>query len=242
MNNRNAYIGKNVETLFKNSIIDRTDVVKTIQNVFAIDSRLVTAINSGIHNEKVDVKLEFACGRNIDASIKAYKKSVAYNQLTRTTLAIFCKKFNLDCIEYLQNLFIEKAKNSKTVKLFSIEEQERITSIFKPIIKEMIDWSMSYKKSREILVLYEREDSMMRIYSMTDILKHLDYTITFTSNGNLLVGKSIVIQRKGGNGHHIHGILNKTDPKHPGNNIQFKLRINTFVEEMKNYEIGKYYI
>ncbi|WP_425362063.1 hypothetical protein [Candidatus Tisiphia endosymbiont of Mystacides longicornis] len=45
MNNRNAYIDKNVETIFKNSIIDRTDVVKTIQNVFAIYSRLVTAIN-----------------------------------------------------------------------------------------------------------------------------------------------------------------------------------------------------
>ncbi len=46
MNNRNAYIGKNVETLFKNSIIDHTDVVEKIQNIFAINSRLVTAINS----------------------------------------------------------------------------------------------------------------------------------------------------------------------------------------------------
>lgn len=52
MNNRNSYIGKNIKTLFKNSIIDHTDIVKKIQNIFAIDSRLVTTINSGIHNEK----------------------------------------------------------------------------------------------------------------------------------------------------------------------------------------------
>lgn len=45
MNNKNAYIGKNIETIFKNSIIDYADVVKKIQNIFAIDSRLVTTIN-----------------------------------------------------------------------------------------------------------------------------------------------------------------------------------------------------
>ncbi len=57
-----------------------------------------------------------------------------------------------------------------------------------------------------------------------------------------LLETSIVVQRKGGNGHHIHGILDKIDPKHPGNNIQFKLRVNDFIEEMKDYELGKYYL
>lgn len=31
MQNRNAYIGKNVETLFKNSIKDQTDLIKQIK-------------------------------------------------------------------------------------------------------------------------------------------------------------------------------------------------------------------
>ena len=35
MQNRNAYIGKNVETLFKNSIKDQTDLIKQIKNTKA---------------------------------------------------------------------------------------------------------------------------------------------------------------------------------------------------------------
>ena len=111
MTNRNAYIGKNVETLFKNSIGDHKDIVEKIRNAFNIEGGFVTAISSGIHNEKVDIKMEFSCGRNVDANVKAYKKTIAYNQLTRTTLANFCNKFNLDCLDLLQDLFIKKAKH-----------------------------------------------------------------------------------------------------------------------------------
>lgn len=106
----------------------------------------------------------------------------------------------------------------------------------------MVELSMSYKKAREILVLYERIDSIMQIYSMKDVLKHLNYNITFTNKGNILIGNSIIIQRKGGNGIHIHGIKDKGDPTHPGNNIQFKLRVNDFVKEMENIKLGQYAI
>lgn len=59
MTNRNAYVGKNVETLFKNSIGDHKDIVEKIRNAFNIEGRFVTAISSGIHNEKVDIKMEY---------------------------------------------------------------------------------------------------------------------------------------------------------------------------------------
>ncbi len=45
--------------------------------------------------------------------------------------------------------------------------------------------------------------------------------------GNILIGKSVVIQRKGGNGVHSKDIP-KDSLKHPGNNIQIKLRMKTF--------------
>ena len=64
----------------------------------------------------------------------------------------------------------------------------------------------------------------MRIYAMKDILKSLNYDIIFTNKCNIIIGNYIVIQRKGGN-----GSLSKTIPKdsikHPGNNIQLKLKI-----------------
>ena len=51
-----------------------------------------------------------------------------------------------------------------------------------------------------------------------------------------LFKNSIVIQRKGGNGVHVHGIKDKGDPTHPGNNIQIKLKVNHFIEEMEKYK------
>ena len=50
---------------------------------------------------------------------------------------------------------------------------------------------MSYKKAREILVLYEQTESIMYIYSMKDVLKHLNYNVVFTAKGNIAIGKSI---------------------------------------------------
>ena len=73
-----------------------------------------------------------------------------------------------------------------------------------------------------------------------DVLKHLDYSIVFTKAGNIAIGNSIIIQRKGGNGVHVHGIKDKGDPTHPGNNIQFKLKVNEFVKEMEKYKLGQY--
>ncbi|MFU7501525.1 MAG: hypothetical protein ACJBCI_07810 [Candidatus Tisiphia sp.] len=110
--NRNAYIGKNVEVLFKNSIGDHQKIIQKIQENFKIQGNFITAICSGVHNEKVDVKMEFSCGRNIDANIKAFKTGL--NQLTRTTPEKFCEKFNLDCLTWLQNLLVEKAKRGAT--------------------------------------------------------------------------------------------------------------------------------
>ena len=85
--NRNAFIGRNVEILFKNSVGDNPSVIKKLQEIFTIEGRFLQAISTGMQNEKADVKLEFADGRNIDANVKAFKESsVSYNQLTRTSL------------------------------------------------------------------------------------------------------------------------------------------------------------
>ena len=187
--------------------------------------------------------MEFADGRNIDANIKAYKSSsVAYNQLTRTSISNFCNRFSLDenFKKELENLFILKARNTKG-KLFPIEIQDRIKPIFQNISVEMLKWGFSHKASREILVIYERDNSVMLIYSMKKVFDKLDKTISFTRNGNIAIGKSIVFQRKGGNG--IHSIdIPKDSLKHPGNNVQLKMRMKPFIDDMLSCLIATYQI
>lgn len=241
MKNRNAYAGRNVEHLFVNSIKDHPSVVSKIQKAFGIDNRLINAINTGIHAGKVDVKLEFACGRNIDANIKAFK-NMGFNQITRTTIKNFCEKngFGSETISKLEQLSINKAR--KITSFWIPEsEQEYIKSLIQPIAENIVKWSFSSQSSREILVLYNRINNIMHIYTMKDVLKELDYSVSFTVRGNILIGKFILIQRKGGNGVHSKDIP-KDSLKHPGNNIQLKLKINPFIKDMSYIELCSYEI
>lgn len=242
MNNNNAFIGRNVEILFKNSISDHPAVLKKIQSYFGICGHYLGAIGMGTHSEKADVKMEFADGRNIDANIKAFSKSgISYNQLTRASVETFCKRFLLENIRLeLEGLVIKKAKNTNS-KLIPEHLQEKYRRIFEEIAKEMVEWSLSYKKSREIIVIYERDDSIMRIYPMKDVLKNFDYSISFTKNGNIAIGDCIIFQRKGGNGDHSKSIP-KDSIKHPGNNVQLKLKMNEFILKMESVLLAEYQI
>jgi len=240
--NRNAYIGRNIEILFKNSIGDNPRVIQKIQGAFNIQSRFLNAISTGIQAEKVDVKLEFADGHNIDANIKAFKKTgSSQNQITRTTITHFCEHFGLVNEEQeLKDLFLIKAKN-KNAPLFNEANQIKWIPIFTKIASGILTWSFSYRQSREILVIYERNDSNMYIYLMKDIMRNLDKQVSITSRGNILIGKSVIFQRKGGNGVHAKRI-NKLDPKHPGNDVQIKLKMKDFIEEMSDLLLVSYHI
>jgi hypothetical protein len=239
--NRNAYIGRNVEILFKNSIEDNPSVIAKIQGYFGINSRFLNAVSTGIHAEKVDVKMEFADGHNIDANIKAFKKTVAYNQLTRTSIANFCKLFFNETMQTeLEKLFIAKARN-KGIQLFPRITQVRIGSAIQEKVDKILEWAFSYKQSREILVLYERTTSMMYIYPIKEVFKKLDKTISFTTKGNIAIGNTVVLQRKGGNG--VHSLdIPKDSLRHPGNNVQLKLKMNEFTRVMKEVLLASYHI
>jgi len=240
--NRNAYIGRNVEILFKNSIEDNPSVIAKIQEHFSIKSRLLNAVSTGIHSEKADVKMEFADGHNIDANIKAFKKSsVSYNQLTRTSISNFCSKFFDDTMKTeLEGLFIAKARKINA-QVFPDEIQPRIGKAFQEVAEKIIEWAFSYKQSREILVIYERDSSVMYIYSMKEVFKKLNKTLTFTKRGNIAFGETIVLQRKGGNGVHSKDIP-KDSLKHPGNNVQLKLKMKEFVKIMEPVLLASYHI
>ncbi|BBJ31108.1 hypothetical protein RAS_02170 [Rickettsia asiatica] len=78
------------------------------------------------------------------------------------SISNFCKTFNLNCLDYLQNLIINKSRNVKS-NFIPLEEQEKVLLIFQPIAEEMVKWSFSNETARELLVLYQREEKLMRI-------------------------------------------------------------------------------
>ena len=106
--------------------------------------------------------------------------------------------------------------------------------------KAILKWSMSYKSSCEVIALYNRDASLFTIYPMNAALNSLSADIEFTKGG-FNIGKCVSFQRKGGNGSSSKTIP-KHDIKHPGNNVQLKLKVHKFVELMKVVKIGHYSI
>ncbi len=76
---------------------------------------------------------------------------------------------------------------------------------------------------------------------MKEVFKKLNKTLTFTKKGNIAFGETIVLQRKGGNGVHSKDIP-KDSLKHPGNNVQLKLKMKEFVKIMEPVLLASYHI
>ena len=234
--NRNAFAGSNIEKLFCNSVGDHPSVTKAIQDNFGIDAAYVNSVSTGIHGEKCDVKMSFG-GRNVDANIKGYRSdSAMFNQATRMSLEKFGQVFNIkdQHISELRDLFRLKAENSRE-ELIPPTQRDKWREILKPHAKEIIKYSMSSHPSREILVLHDRTECVMRIYKMSDILRKLDYGISYTPRGNIKIGDCFQLQRKGGDGNVRK--FPKTNPRHPSNDIQIKMDIRQF---LKKQELGPF--
>lgn len=239
-NNRNAISGRNIEILFKNTIKDHLNVIENIKKYFNISGDLDSSMQTGIYGEKVDVKIGFNCGHTIDANVKSYKaKTSGANQLARASVDRFCEIFNIDeeNKDKLKNIVLNKAKNKDNF-LFPEKEIEYWKSVFIPLKDKIIKWGFSKNKSREILVLYCKEDEVFYIYPMKEVLKNISKDIKFTKGG-FDIGDYVSFQRKGGNGKSSTK-YKKTDIKHPGNNFQLKIKCYKFVNGMENYLLDKY--
>lgn len=240
-NNRNAFAGMNIEYLIKNSIIDHPTVIKKLEEYFNIQGKLDNTSGGGIYGDKSDVRINFTCGHYIDANVKGFRNNVAFNQLTRTTVSKFCEIFNLDISrkQELENIIVAKSKNTKN-PLFSREQQEEWGQFFNDNAKKLLKWGFSKNTNREILVLYNRDTSIVKIYAMKEVLNHLPTDIVFTKGG-FNIGGCVSFQRKGGNGS-MSKTIPKTSIKHPGNNIQLKLKIKKVIILLEDIELVEYTI
>lgn len=163
----------------------------------------------------------------MDANVKGYR--VGFNQVARTKLDNFCKTFEIEkqYASDLKKLFRLKAENTNR-PLIPLSERNKWREIFEPIAKKIVKTSISSHPSREILVLYDRGDSVMSIWRMSEVLKKLDYSVDYTPRGNIKIGECFQLQRKGGDGN--VKTVPKTHPKHPSNDMQVKMNIKAFLE------------
>ncbi|MGQ0543587.1 MAG: hypothetical protein ACT4O9_17360 [Blastocatellia bacterium] len=224
MTNQNAVIGMDVERLFKNSIGRHLDVLNKLKLHFGIKGEYAKSFSTGTDAGKSDVIIRFT-DATLSANIKAYK--TGFNQLTRTTISSFCKTFNL---EHLQAIFEDGALRvaGRLGRFILASDETLIVAAISPLARDIVHFSLARDENPELLVLYYRATNIMNLYDMKDLLDNLNYEVTISGRGVIKIGKFITIQRKGGNGvHSIH--IPKTSLDHPGNNLQVKMKVGTFV-------------
>lgn len=240
-NNKNAFAGMNIEVLIKNSIVDHPAVIKKLKERFNMQGALANTAGGGIYGDKSDVRINFTCGHYIDANVKGFKNKVAFNQLARTTVSKFSDDFGLNSADKqeLENIVVAKSKNPKN-SLFSEEQWQKWGKFFKANAKNLLKWGFSKNPNREILVLYNRDTSIVKIYPMREVLNTLPTDITFTKGG-FNIGGCISFQRKGGNGS-LSKHIPKTTIQHPGNNVQLKVKINKLTPILELVKLAEYTI
>lgn len=222
--NQNALIGMDVERLFKNSIGHHNEVLDALRLHVGIQGVYAKSFSTGTDAGKSDVIVRFT-DATLSANIKAYK--TGFNQLTRTTISSFCKEFN---IGQLQKLFEEGAVRvaGKLGRFILASDETAIIEAISPLARDVVHFSLARMENPELLVLYNRTTNVMHLYDMKDLLDNLDYEVTISGRGVIKIGKFITIQRKGGNGVHSTHIP-KSSLAHPGNNLQVKMKVGTFV-------------
>jgi hypothetical protein len=226
MMNQNAIIGMDVERVFKNTIGHHPQVLAALKVHFGIKGSYAKSFSTGTDAGKSDVIVRFT-DATLSANIKAYK--TGFNQLTRTTIGSFCKEFQ---IGHLQKVFEDGALRvaGRLGRFILPSDEAAVIATIAPLARDIVHFSLARMENPELLVLYNRTTNVMHLYDMADLLNNLDYTVSISGRGVIKIGRYITIQRKGGNGvHSVH--IPKTSLAHPGNNLQVKMKVGTFVLE-----------
>jgi hypothetical protein len=240
-NNKNALAGQNIEYLIKNSVCNQPNVIEKLKTKYGIKGDLDNVSRAGVYGDKADVRIAFVCGHYIGVNVKGYKQRAGFNQLARTSVSKFCEDFGLTDKDKreLESFVVAKSKNVKD-PLFPDAVRAKWGKIFKEKAKELLKWGFSENPSRDILAVYNSDDSRVKIYPMKEVLSNLSREIRFTKGG-FNIGDCVSFQRKGGNGSMSKNIP-KTSIKHPGNNIQMKLKIPKMIELLEDIKLAEYRI
>ncbi|MBC2606664.1 hypothetical protein [Pelagicoccus albus] len=186
---------------------------------------------TGTSNKKSDLLAMYAGGAGIGINVKS-ARSIGFNQVTRTWLDSFASKIGLSefAIKAIQNgIDNHRLKRSKIL----IEEQYRdllATELSKKSGKIIEEIFMGIGNDvAKCLVLINKANNTIHFYDIREAVYSISkQPIEFSKNGVIQFGDFITLQRKGGDGNVKRPP--KSDPKHPGNQIQFKMKIIKYME------------
>jgi len=243
-NRTNFVQGTNIELLLQNSLPDHPRAFVKIKEAAGIpaDVPLIdNGENIGLRKRKADAVFNFGEGYPLlRVSIKSFSATGGYNHIERKGLEAFCRDYRISKADYefLSKLFLRKAaaEKGRRTHLVKRDEEERVRRIFQPV--EVGASSLLGRDNPQIFAIFSIELNRWHLYDIQRQVLPLirQRAITFTIQGkNVGFGDYIVLQRKGSKQgeQSISGGRPHTDIKHRSNDVQIKMRIERFFNEIK---------
>ena len=236
MDNRknNTKSNKQAIKLFISRILNDPAWPKLLRALPGYDARAVAKrppLEVKSNKEKASAKIEFSTKHDpLRVRIKTFKGKSAGNQIERRDHLDFCSRNGLlDSHEFLKELWLNKAANSKGRLVDGQDNRKRVAELFRLFSPKtaLLGDNERPQLHPQVLALYNSLEDHWHLYSMTrDVLQRVQkQEVGFTSRGNILIGKYIVIQRRGKEGKRG---TSSTDIKHPSNHVQIKIKAYEF--------------
>lgn len=224
--------GSEKERLFCRLISRTPEIVAAIKSKYQIPYNFIEAHTTGGNLRKSDAILAFEGNYSLGVNIKS--GSVDFNQVTRVWLRRLSEDVGLSATAEAAVQYGVDNHRLKRSKIF-IEEQYRDT--FAAEIKGKLHNIMAYIFAKnhvdfvKILALYDTSLKTFSLYDMRETIDRLaSCVISYSNHGVVKIGNYMTLQRKGGDGGYLSAP--KEHPDHPGNQLQFKMKINSYMREL----------
>ena len=173
--------------------------------------------------EKTDVVLVVLPDKEIGCSIKAAE--INFNQLERVWLKDLASDIKMPKnIEEAIQACIDNRRLKKSKKFISGAYSQQIVKYFSGNMDVLLN--RIFTRNNPLLryfIVYDYTNKKWHISEITTVINYIKkQPITISNGGVLYFGDSLTLQKKGGNGSHIK--IPKSNPAHPGNQIQFKIK------------------
>lgn len=230
----NAKFGTETEKQLCTLLRKRKDLAEhLLQKLNLSEGQFLEVFPTGTSNKKSDLLAMYTGGTGIGINVKS-ARSIGFNQVTRTWLDSFASKIGLSefATEAIQNgIDNHRLKRSKILIEAEYREQlaDELSEKSGNIIEEIF---MGIGNDvAKCLVLINKSTNTVHFYDIREAVSSISQQpITFSKNGVIQFGEFITMQRKGGDGNVKRPP--KSDPKHPGNQIQFKMKIIKYMEQI----------
>lgn len=148
-----------------------------------------------------------------------------FNQLERVWLNDFASSVKMpNKIQSAIQTCLDNRRLRRTRKFIDGSEAEMIKEYFMQNVRDVL-WRLFTRNDPRLkfFIVYDYQKKEWFVQQIEDVIAFISSEgVTLSNFGVLKFGKCMSMQRKGGNGHHIK--IPKSDPRHPGNQIQFKVK------------------